>query len=173
MTTLQQYLCTKIEYLHAKDSFYNWELSTSSVIQRLVEDDQSAIIPLFSTRVACGLFGISDDHIENYLSLDERFLKNKKSTFIFRMEGDSMEPFIHHEDYLIVDRSLTEFMNRIVVVDIYDERLCKLMTRSHGKIVLRSLNTKYKDIIITDEMEMRIFGVAILCFKDLLHVCVG
>ena len=77
------------------------------------------------------------------------------------------------EDYLIVDRSLTEFMNRIVVVDIYDERLCKLMTRSHGKIVLRSLNTKYKDIIITDEMEMRIFGVAILCFKDLLHVCVG
>jgi DNA polymerase V len=173
MHTLYNYLCTKIEYLPAAESFYSWELSPSSVVQRLVEDDKNAIIPIFSSRVSCGLFGISDDHIENYLSLDDKFIKNKHSTFIFRMEGDSMQPFIHHDDYLIVDRALTDFMNRIVVVDIHDERYCKLLTKSHGQVVLRSLNPKYKDMVVTDEMNMRVFGVATLCFKDLLHVCSG
>jgi DNA polymerase V len=173
MTLSQNFLCTKIDYLYAHQSYLTWELSNSSVLQRLVEDNERAIIPVFSTKVQCGLFGISDDHIENYLSLDERFLKNRKTSFIFQMEGDSMEPFINHDDYLIVDRSLTHFMNRIVVVDVYDERMCKLLTKEQGRVILRSLNPRYKDIVVTDESEMRIFGVGILCFRDLLHVCTG
>ena len=39
------------------------------------------LIEIYQGKVSCGLFGISDDFIENYQSLDERFVKNKESTF--------------------------------------------------------------------------------------------
>ena len=45
-------------------------------------------------KVSCGLFGLSDDFIESYQSLDERFIKNKTSSFLFEASGDSMEPTI-------------------------------------------------------------------------------
>jgi DNA polymerase V len=101
--------------------------------------------------------------------LDERFIRNKHSTYIFKMEGDSMKPHIESGDYLIVDRSLTDFKDKIVVVDLFDERMCKYLTETNEGLVLRSLNTKYKDIVITEDMDMHIFGVAILCFKDLIQ----
>lgn len=126
------------------------------------------VIALFSTTVQCGLFGIQDDHIESYLSLDECFIRNKHSTFIFKMDGDSMRPQIYPGDYLIVDRSITNFVNKIVVVDIFDERMCKLLVREQESVILRSLNESYRDIIVTQEMDMRIFGVAIMCFRDLV-----
>lgn len=126
------------------------------------------LIPVFSCAVQCGLFGIQDDHIESYLSLDEYFIRNKHSTFIFKMEGDSMRPNIFPGDYLIVDRAISNFLNKIVVVDIFDERMCKCLVRENGQTILRSFNPKYKDLIVTEEMDMRIFGVATLCFRDLV-----
>jgi DNA polymerase V len=50
--------------------------------------------PILGKRVTCGLFGISDDYIEKYQSLDARFIKNKASTFFFQAASDSMEPLI-------------------------------------------------------------------------------
>ena len=84
------------------------------------------LIPVYSMAVSCGLFGIQDDHVENYISLDKEFIKNKLSTFIFRMQGESMSPYICEGDYLIVDRAVSAYANRVVIVDIFDERVCKL-----------------------------------------------
>jgi len=160
-------ICYKIDYIPVRESFLAEELTPE--IYRIAQNHKDgALIPVFSMAVQCGLFGIQDDHVENYLSLDEKFIKNKHSTFIFKMEGRSMEPHIFHGDYLIVDRSITDFFNKIVVVDIYDERLCKFLIKESGKTILRSFNSKEKDIIVTEEMDMRVFGVATLCFRDLL-----
>lgn len=160
-------ICYKIDYIPVRESFLAEEL-TPEIYRNAHASEDDALIPVFSMAVQCGLFGIRDDHIENYLSLDEKFIKNKHSTFIFKMEGKSMEPHIFHGDYLIVDRAITEFYNKIVIVDIYDERLCKFLTKEGGRTILRSFNTKHKDIIVTEEMDMRVFGVATLCFRDLL-----
>ncbi len=160
-------ICYKIDYIPVRESFLAEEL-TPEIYRNSHAPEEDALIPVFSMAVQCGLFGIRDDHIENYLSLDERFIKNKHSTFIFKMEGKSMEPHIFHGDYLIVDRAITEFFNKIVIVDIYDERLCKFLTKENGKTILRSFNNSHKDIIVTEEMDMRVFGVATLCFRDLL-----
>lgn len=160
-------ICYKIDYIPVRESFLAEEL-TPEIIRRCGSSDEDSLVPVFSMAVQCGLFGIRDDHIENYLSLDERFIRNKHSTFIFKMEGNSMEPHIFHGDYLIVDRSITSFYNKIVVVDIFDERLCKYLVKEGGQTILRSFNRKHKDIIVTEEMNMQVFGVATLCFRDLL-----
>ena len=115
-----------------------------------------------------GLFGIQEDHIESYLSLDERFIKNKHSTFIFKMDGKSMEPYVYNGDYLIVDRAITGFFNKIVVVDYNGERLCRYLLREGDKIVLRAFNSRFKDIVVAEEMDMQVFGVATMCFRDLV-----
>lgn len=131
-------------------------------------DEQEAhLIPLLSTRIMCGLFGICEDHTEKYLSLDSRFIKNKAASFIFRLEGNSMEPVIFENEYILVDRSIDEFMNRIVVADYQGERMCKYLTKISGRQVLHSFNPKVKDIIISDQNELSIFGVATVSFKKL------
>lgn len=169
MDMLINKLCYKIDYMPVKESFLAQDL-TPEIFRsyELNELGEDALVPIFSMAVQCGLFGIQDDHIESYLSLDQKFIRNKHTSFIFKMEGDSMRPHICAGDFLIVDRSLTSFMNKVVVVDIFDERMCKFLTREGNQLILRSFNPKYKDIVVTQEMDMRVFGVAILCFKDLL-----
>lgn len=40
--------------------------------------------PKMLAKLSCGLFGISDDFIEKYQSLDGHFIKNKFSTFFLK-----------------------------------------------------------------------------------------
>ena len=73
----------------------------------------TALVPVMGSKVPCGLFGINDDFIDGYQSLDKRFIKNKASTFLFEAEGDSMEPTIFKGDILLVDRSVEHFNTRV------------------------------------------------------------
>ena len=122
MNTFIDKLCYKIDYIPIKESFLAQDLTPE--VFRTHELTGDALVPIFSMAVQCGLFGIQDDHIENYLSLDQEFIRNKHTSFIFKMEGDSMNPHIYAGDFLIVDRAITSFINKVVVVDIFDERMC-------------------------------------------------
>lgn len=124
-------------------------------------------IPVLSMQVSCGLFGIQDDNIENYLSLDEKFILNKHSTFIFRAIGDSMLPRIESGDFLIVDRSINPKHGNIIIADIFDERVCKQIYFQENKILLKSFNTEIEDLEIFEEMNFQVFGVVTLALKDL------
>lgn len=119
-------------------------------------------------RVSCGLFGIGDDHIENYQSLDERFIRNKASTFFFEAASDSMEPLIFEKDVLVVDRSLEVVSGRVIVFSIHGEMFCKRFFKNGNEVILRSENPKYKDVKLAQEEELHIFGVVISVVKDLM-----
>jgi DNA polymerase V len=106
-----------------------------------------------------GLFGISEDHIEKYQSLDVRFIKNKAATFFFQAEGDSMSPLILPKDVLVVDRSITPSNKHIVIVSVNNEMLCKRLIFRAGQMFLSSENLKYPEIHVVPELEVSIFGV--------------
>jgi len=116
-------------------------------------------VPFSSQRVSCGLFGIVNDHVENYQSLDKRFVKNKASTYFFEAESDSMSPLIMEKDVLIVDRSLESYPGCIVVCSLNGEMLCKRLIEKSGKLFLCSENKKYKDIELYEEGDFSVFGV--------------
>ncbi len=119
--------------------------------------------------VRCGLFEISEDHIEKYQSLDARFIRNRSATFFFRAQGDSMEPLILENDILIVDRSITSFHKRIVILSHDGEMYCKRLLPSGEQVILHSLNPKYKDIVLRpQETPLDIFGVVIAIARDVL-----
>ncbi len=115
--------------------------------------------PIFLSKLSCGLFGISDDEIEDYQSLDSLFIKNRFNTFFFKAAGDSMEPTIFEGQILIVDRSKKNFNGKVCAV-VYEEKIiCKRVIIKGDLIILKSDNQKYKDIIIQNNENIVFWGV--------------
>ena len=117
--------------------------------------------PTLLSKLSCGLFGISDDFIEKYQSLDTLFIKNKFSTFFFEAAGDSMEPTIFPGQILIVDRSRTDFHGRVCVVCLEDKMICKRVLQKGNAVILRSDNPKHKDIVVENNENLNFWGVVI------------
>ncbi len=114
-----------------------------------------------------GLFNISDDHIEKYQSLDAHFIQNKASTFFFRAESAAMSPLILRNDVLIVDRSFELTPDKIIVVSIDGDMLCRRYVREPRASWLVAGNPLFKNILITPEMNLLFFGVVTGLARDL------
>ena len=133
---------------------------------KLKETDENSPLPLYSGDLSCGLFGISEDFVESYLSLDQKFMKNKESTFFVRASGDSMLPEIKTDDILIVDRSYKALDGSIVAAFYNGNPLCKKLYQRGDDCRLQSFNKTYSDIIITEDDDLQIFGVIIGVARD-------
>ena len=114
----------------------------------------------------CGLFGINDDFMEKYQSLDERFIRNKSSTFFFEATGDSMEPVVFAGDILVVDKSIPWTHGKIAIVYLEGAFLCKRLLKTPQGIVLRSETKLHRDILITEEMDFLFWGVVTTVARD-------
>lgn len=137
-----------------------------NIIDSLAESGY-ALIPFMGKRVVCGLFGISDDYIEKYQSLDSRFIRNKAATFFFEASSNSMQPFILEGDILIVDRSLEVSSNCVAVLALHGELICKRIIKEGNRMLLRSENKLYRDIVVTEEMNATVFGVVTGIVREL------
>ncbi len=114
-----------------------------------------------------GLFGIHDDFSEKYQSLDERFVKNKASTFFFKASGKAMAPLILPDDVLIVDRSIDPVDGRVAVIAFEGELLCKRIFRFKNGVILRSDNPDYQDIRIPNETEVAVWGIVVATAREI------
>ncbi len=120
--------------------------------------------------VSRGLFGITDDFGDKFLSLDERYLSHHESVFFVRASGDSMLPEIKAKDILIVDRSLELFHGCTATFFYNHKPICKQYLKTKEGIILRSFNEKHKDIIINnnyDPSSFQLFGVVKAIVRDL------
>ena len=115
-----------------------------------------------------GLFGIQEDHKEASLSLDEKLVPNKTSTFFFVASSKAMEPIIFPGDILIVDRSLEALSGMILLVEQDAEFLCRRLVYEKNKMILRSENGISKDIQVSERVT--IFGVVRAIARDDLHL---
>lgn len=130
-------------------------------IELPIEGEEKVLIPKLGRKISCGLFGISDDFIEKYQSLDTHFIKNKFSTFFFEAAGDSMEPTIFEGQILIVDRSLKDFHNKVCVISYEDKLICKRVYTKGNGIILKSDNPRYKDIFVENTDSVSLWGVVL------------
>jgi DNA polymerase V len=131
----------------------------SSHIKKSLMAQGEALLPLLYAPISCGTFGINDELIENYQSLDEHFIKNKTSTFLFQAGGDSMEPTIIKGDILLIDRSIEHYHRRICVLCYEGQLICKRVFKTVDGVILRSDNPKYQDIVVTESNSIEVWGV--------------
>lgn len=112
------------------------------------------------------MFGVREDHLKKNLSLDERFIKHKSSTYFFKAVGQSMSPLILPGDTLIIDRSLKAESNKIIVACLDGEFICKRILKFYNKVSLVSENPDYKSIFITSEHDFTVFGIVTSVIRE-------
>ncbi|EGP4927262.1 helix-turn-helix transcriptional regulator [Enterococcus faecium] len=85
-----------------------------------------------------------------------------EADFCLTVNGDSMEPLIHDQDYIFVSKQDTLFNGNIGVVIIDGEAFIKKVFFEDDKARLQSFNKKYKDIIVDDSNDFKIIGKVVL-----------
>ncbi|HHO47884.1 MAG TPA: translesion error-prone DNA polymerase V autoproteolytic subunit [Desulfobacteraceae bacterium] len=116
--------------------------------------------PLFLSGVSAGFPSPAEDYVDRKLDLNELLIKNPAATFFVRVAGDSMTGAgIHHDDILVVDRSLEPVSNNIVIA-VYDGELTvKRLVRDKNGLRLVAENPNYPPLVISEENGCEIWGV--------------
>jgi len=116
--------------------------------------------PLFLCGVSAGFPSPADDYVDRKLDLNELLIKNPAATFFVRVAGDSMTGAgIHHDDILIVDRSLDPVSGNIVIAVYSGELTVKKLIQDGRGNRLVAENPNYPPLIINEDSGCEIWGV--------------
>ncbi len=124
-------------------------------------------IPLLALGVSAGTPVAADDAVEKEIDLAEMLLEHPESTYFIRVVGDSMlEAGIADGDTLIVDCAQQPHPGQVVIARVYGELTVKRYLLQDSRPLLRAENRKYRDIMITPDMDFGIVGVVRSCIKQ-------
>lgn len=102
----------------------------------------------------------ADVTMERYLDLNSLMVRNKPSTFFFRMKGDAMrEAGIFDNDILIVDRGIKVANGKVVVVVLNGELLVRRFHKNFSSTFLIPENTRFKTINLAEFSDLVMWGV--------------
>ncbi|MEO8415225.1 MAG: translesion error-prone DNA polymerase V autoproteolytic subunit [Ginsengibacter sp.] len=114
----------------------------------------------YDCKVPAGFPSPAMDYMEQRIDLNKEFIQHPLSTFIIESEGYSMiNAFIPPRARLIVDRSITPQNGDIVLAILNGEFTVKYLKKNKYKCWLVPANSKFKEIEITADMDMQIWGV--------------
>lgn len=121
-------------------------------------------VPVAPVAVPAGYPSPSQDYFSSELDLNEHLIKDKTSTFIVRVCGDSMEPGgISDGDELIVNKALEPKDGSVVVAILDGELTIKRLRITRAGVILEADNPKYPPIRVQELSDLRIWAVAIRC----------
>ena len=121
----------------------------------------------FNNRVQAGFPSPAMDYIEDRIDLNKVMVKHPLSTFIVECTGDSMiNAFIPPKAKLVVDRSIIPKTGDIVLAVLNGEFTVKYLKQNDHNCFLVPGNSKYKDIKVTPEMDMQVWGVVTYIITD-------
>ena len=117
-------------------------------------------IPLFSDAVSAGFPSPATDYCERKLDLNELCIQKPAATYFVRAQGDSMiDAGIFPGDVLVIDRSIDASHGDIVIAAVNGELTVKLLeTKPQTRLV--PMNSQHAPIVIPEEADLEIFGVA-------------
>jgi DNA polymerase V len=116
--------------------------------------------PLYDAAVAAGFPSPADDSVDKALDLNELLVRHPAATFFVRVAGHSMiGAGIHHNDVLVVDRSVEAVSGKVVVAAVNGELTVKRLSREGGVVCLEAENQAYEPIVLGEDMDVRIWGV--------------
>ncbi len=114
----------------------------------------SLSLPLFGP-IAAGFAAPVEEQAEEKVTLEEYLVRDRNSTFLLRVRGDSMiEAGIHEGDLVIVERGREPKVHDIVVGVLDGEYTLKELIRENGKYFLRAKNPAYPDMYAMNELQV-------------------
>lgn len=117
-------------------------------------------LPFYHNTISAGFPSPADDEMEDGLDLNELLIKHPSATFFLKVSGASMiKAGIHHNDILIVDRSIKPTHGKIVIAAVNGELTVKRLFIEGDKVQLVAENDAYRPINISDDTDLHIWGV--------------
>lgn len=116
---------------------------------------QPMVLPLFGP-ISAGFAAPVEEQAEEMFDIENFLLpKDRSSTFLLRVKGDSMiEAGIHEGDIVIVDRSKEPKVFDIVVGVLDGEFTLKRLRKDKGKMYLQAENSNYPDLHALEELQV-------------------
>lgn len=116
-------------------------------------------LPLFGP-IAAGFAAPVEEQAEETVTIEDYLVRDKKSTFLLRVKGDSMiDAGIHEGDLVIAERGKEPRNGDIVVAILDDQFTLKRLIREKGTYYLKAENAKYPKMY--PKSELQIAGVVI------------
>ena len=116
-------------------------------------------------RVAAGKPTLAVENVEGSIPLPTEWAKGKE-TFLLKVKGDSMSPYILPGDYVIVRSQPSAENGDVVVTLMGEEETVKRFFKRKGKIELKPDNEHWETIRIEEGVgEVQIIGKVIGVFR--------
>lgn len=128
-------------------------LSLTSLSQDPEVSDNSQWIPLLGD-VAAGAPILAHEDVLEQIPLSKDWLNLGKDYFFLRIKGDSMAEAIQPGDLVLVERGATASKGEIVVALLEEEATCKRFFPEKSRVLLRSDNPRYDDIVVTHDFRL-------------------
>ena len=123
-------------------------------------DNHAAPVRFYDIGISAGFPSPAQDYEEPRLHLNDLLIKNPDTTFLAKASGDSMiGAGINDGDTLVVDRSLTNYKDKVVIACVNGEFTVKRYKIERGRPVLKPQNPNYSDIHFTEYDEITVWGV--------------
>lgn len=117
-------------------------------------------IPFYESRVAAGFPSPASDGQEGEIDLNTMLVRHPASTFLVRVQGESMiGAGIHPNDVLVVDRSIQATNGKVVIAVIDGEMTVKRLSRRQGRVLLLPENPSFPPIEISEQQAFMVWGV--------------
>ncbi|WP_410211556.1 LexA family protein [Aquirhabdus sp.] len=129
-------------------------------------------IPIALERVSAGFPSPATEYMDGSIDLNKHLIKNKKSTFIVRVNSMSMrDAGISIDDELVVDRSITAECGDVVIALINNEFTVKTLMiealeSDQQKVWLRAENPEFKSIYPRENEDIEVWGVVTSVIKN-------
>jgi DNA polymerase V len=122
--------------------------------------DTKISIPLYMSKVRAGFPSPAEEYIEAKLDLNAYLIPHPSSTYMVRIEGDSMiGAGIYGGDLAVVDRSLEAQNGDIVLAVVDGDITIKRLVMTKKVVELRAENPAYQPICFDRDQELTIWGV--------------
>lgn len=138
----------------------NSSLPSVSIVPKALSP--SALTTPVLNGVQAGFPAPSGDYMEEAIDLNEHLIQHPSATFLMRVNGESMiGAHIPPSAILVVDRSLKAVSGCLVVAVVNGEFTCKRYEYNgmETRLLPESPNPKFKPIVLSEGMEVQLWGV--------------
>lgn len=119
-----------------------------------------ARVQSYEGTITAGFPSPAADYVQRELDLNEFLVQHKASTFMALVEGSSMvDANIHDGDIVIIDRAIEPISKSLVAAVLDGGFLIKRYLKQGGSIILKSENSAYPSITVSEDMDFEIWGV--------------
>ncbi|MBN1338412.1 MAG: translesion error-prone DNA polymerase V autoproteolytic subunit [Bacteroidales bacterium] len=133
-----------------------------------VDNTEKNSYPLYLSSIPAGFPSPAEDFLEKRLDLNDYLIKNHPATFLIRVSGESMiNAGIFDGDLLVVDRSAEAANGKIILGVLNGEFTIKRLQKKGGQITLKPENPAFNPVLITSDMDFRVWGVVTFAIHKL------